>query len=99
MLLCTNAARYLVLRLGQPVERVVGIIDDVAIAVGMAGQVAVAVVAVALGYEQSVLARDGPVAAVVAIGSLVGKRVGHARQIAGRVISKLRRSVVRVADL
>ncbi len=67
MLLCTTPPGIFVLRLGQPVEGVVGIIDGVAIAIGMAGQVAVAVVAVTLGYEQSILARDRSIAAVVSL--------------------------------
>src|SRR5712691_7792414 len=98
MLLCTRPPGILYC-LGQPVEGVVGIIDDVAIAVGMAGQVAVAVVAVALGYEQSVLARDGSVAAVVGVSRDVGVGVSQAQQVLCRIVSKLGHSVVRVADL
>jgi hypothetical protein len=96
-------ARNVVLRLEQPVQGVVGIVDHVAVAIGMTGAVAGRVVTVGIHLRKRVRAAGQSIASIVTIRGLVGLGVGHALQIADRVITNLVRpfgqTLVRIGNL
>jgi hypothetical protein len=72
------AARNIVLRQSHPVERIVGVVDDVAVAIGVADAVAGRVVTVGIHLRERVGAAGHSIAAVVTVRGLVGFGVGQA---------------------